>query len=148
MISGNHDVERSFYLGEVLRALYTNSQNVTIDNSASVYKYYSFGNTLLGFTHGSDIKLDRLPFIMANDRPDLWSNSIYREWHTGHSHHKKEMTPIADESSGMVVRIIRSMAPPDAWTFNSGFRSIRASESFLWSEKEGLVAQYTAIPDL
>lgn len=148
IIPGNHDQQRAFYLGDSLESWYHNSKDVTINNDAMGTKYYSHGNTLLGFTHGADIKLEKLPFIMAYDQPDLWASTKYREWHTGDKHHKKDLIPMADESSGMVVRIIRSLVAFDAWTFNSGYRSIRASESFLWSKDMGLAAQYTALPDM
>ena len=148
IIPGNHDQQRAFYLGDSLESWYHNSHDVTVNNEAVTTKYYNHGNTLLGFTHGADIKLDKLPFIMAYDKPDLWAKTKYREWHTGDKHHKKDLIPYADESSGMVIRIIRSLVAFDAWTFNSGYRSIRASESFLWSKDNGLVAQYTALPDM
>jgi hypothetical protein len=147
IIPGNHDQQRSFYLGEVLSAWYQNNKQVTIDNRSSIFKYYVYGNVLLGFTHGNDIKLEKLPFVMANDNPEQWARSKYREWHTGDKHHKKGLTPFEDEGSGMLVRIIRSLVPYDAWTFNSGYRSLRAAESFLWSKSEGLKALFTAMPE-
>ena len=148
VVPGNHDQQRSFYLGDSLESWYHNNKNVHVNNEARGTKYYNHGNTLLGFTHGNEIKLEKLPFIMAYDQPDLWAATKYREWHTGDKHHKKDFTPIADESNGIVVRIIRSLVASDAWTFNSGYRSLRASESFLWSKNEGLTAQYTALPDM
>lgn len=148
VIPGNHDEQRSFYLGEALDCWYHNNENVTIDNSAAKRKYYPFGSNLIGFTHGYDEKLSALPLLMAIDRPDLWSQSTYREWHTGDKHHKRDLVPRADESTGMVVRILRALAAQDAWTFNKGYRSLRSGESFLWHPVNGLIAQYTATPDI
>ena len=148
IIPGNHDEQRSFYLGDALECWYHNSQNVNIDNHAMKRKYYTFGKNLIGFTHGYDEKLDRLPLLMAIDQPHLWAESTYREWHTGDKHNRKDFIPKTDEGSGIVVRILRSLAVSDAWTFNKGYRSLRASESFLWHPDNGLLAQYTALPEV
>jgi hypothetical protein len=150
VVPGNHDEQRSFYLGEALECWYHNNKNVSVDNSAMKRKYYKYGNNLIGFTHGSDEKLDKLPLIMAMEKPDLWSQTKYREWHTGDKHHLKDMVyTSASEGGGMVVRILRSLASADAWTFNKGFvGALRASESFLWHPENGLVAQFTATPDV
>lgn len=146
IIPGNHDQQRAFYLGDALECWYHDCENVNINNEAKATKYYKYGSNLIGFNHGYDMPLNKLPTVMALDEPELWAKTKYREWHTGDKHHKKELVPFVDESAGMVVRIIRSLVSFDAWTFNSGYRSLRASEAFLWSKENGLEAQYTALP--
>lgn len=147
IIPGNHDNQRSFYLGEALSLWYSHNSSVTILNSAKTRKYYPYGKNLIGFAHGSDEKLAKLPIVMAIEVPDLWANSVYREWHTGHLHRKKEMTTNVEEENGVVVRILRSLVPADAWTFNQGFvASLKAGEAFLWHPTDGLIAQFTATP--
>lgn len=148
IVPGNHDEQRAFYMGDALECWYHNCGDVHINNEAAKRKYYSYGSVLLGFTHGYDEKLERLPLLMALDQPILWAGSKFREWHTGDKHHKKDLRPVADEGSGMVVRIMRSLAAYDAWTFDKGYRSVRASEAFLWHKANGLIAQYTAMPDV
>jgi hypothetical protein len=149
IVSGNHDEQRSFYIGEVLECWYHNNQNVSIDNRARTRKYYQYGKNLIGFTHGSNEKLDKLPLLMANEEPVLWAKTKYREIHTGDKHFKKDIniTFATDEGQGMVIRILRSLAVADAWTFNKGFvGSLRAAEGFLWHPENGLIAQLTATP--
>jgi hypothetical protein len=148
MVPGNHEIHRNFYLGETLRAWYRNDPNVQVDNRAVSRKYYQYGVTLLGFAHGKDERLERLPLLMALDAKELWAQTSVREWHTGDKHHKKDFAMMADEGSGVTVRILRSLAVDDAWTFNAGFKSIKASESFLWDKNEGLMAQFTATPTM
>lgn len=149
IVPGNHDTQRTFFLGEVLSGWYAKSPNVTVNNEAKTRKYYSYGVNLIGFAHGYDEKLDRLPLLMAVEKPDLWAKSLYREWHTGDKHHLKTSQYLADESSGIVVRILRSLVASDAWTFNKGFvPPLRAGEAFLWHPTKGLVAQFTATPDV
>ena len=148
IIGGNHDEERSFYLGETLSALYANTTRVEIDNSAKMRKYHLYGVNLIGMTHGYHEKLKELKDIMAYEVPNLWAKSKFREWHTGDRHHKEDYVHKTHEwENGVVVRILRSLTPPDAWHYNKGFvGALRASEAFLWHEKEGLKAQFTAIP--
>lgn len=145
IIPGNHDEQRSFYLGDSLDCWYRNNKNVSINNSPAPRKYYLYGLNLIGFTHGYYEKLDRLPFVMPHEVPDLWAKSKYREWHTGDKHHKKDVLYYANEGSGMLVRILRSLSATDAWHFNKGYVGpLRAAEAFGWHPNEGLVAQYTA----
>lgn len=148
IVPGNHDEQRSFYLGESLDCWYNKNADVNIDNSAAKHKYYLFGANLIGFTHGYDEKLKDLPLLMAIDKPDLWAQSTYREWHTGDKHNKKDLTPNTDEGTGIVVRILRALAAQDAWTYNKGYRSLRSGEAFLWHPSNGLIAQFTATPDV
>jgi hypothetical protein len=146
IIKGNHDEERMFYFGDTLASWFRNNRNVNVDNRPMGRKYYSFGKVLLGFAHGyyeRDIKLDSL---MAYEVPDLWAASLWREWHLGDKHHKKDTLIKTDEfENGVVVRILRSLALPSVWEYDKGFvGSLAAAEGFLWHKEDGLFAQYTA----
>jgi hypothetical protein len=144
-VPGNHDEEKIFYLGDALECWYHNNENVHIDNIAKSRKYYNYGRVLLGFTHGDAEVMKKLPNLMQFEVPQLWGNSLYREWHTGDKHHKTDFILEVDEQIGIVIRILRSLVPADAWTFNHGFvGSQRASEAFLWHPENGLIAQFTA----
>ena len=143
IIGGNHDEEKTFYLGDALYSWFHNDPNVTIDNGAMNRKYYLYGKNLIGFTHGGDYKIDKLASIMPSEVPELWAKSDYREWHLGHIHHKYEV----NEENGVVIRFLRSLVEHDEWTYRQGFsKALAAGESFVWSEKKGLVAQFTATP--
>ena len=91
VIPGNHDFERSFYLGEYLDGWFSEDPIVNIDNHASPRKYYKFGNVLLGLTHGSEEKESSLPLLMATDvkSKPMWSETKFHEWHLGHIHRKR-----------------------------------------------------------
>jgi hypothetical protein len=144
-IPGNHDEERVYYLGDALDCWYHNNKNVHIDNMAKSRKYYDYGKVLLGFTHGSGEMTKKLPNLMQFEVPQLWGNSLYREWHTGDKHHKMDFVLEVDEQVGIVIRVLRSLVPADAWTFNHGFVGARrAAEAFLWHPENGLIAQFTS----
>ena len=149
IIGGNHDEERSFYLGEVLSGIYASTDRVSIDNSAKTRKYHLFGATLIGMAHGYEESLKELATMMPYEVPDLWGKSTYREWHTGDKHHKEDFIQKTRETggNGVVIRILRSLSTPDMWHYQKGYiGSLRASEAFLWDKENGLKAQFTATP--
>lgn len=148
IIPGNHDETRSYYLGEVLSALYRNARHICVDNSAKARKYKSYGVNLVGMTHGYHEPLKKLKDLMTYEAPDLWAQSKYREFHTGDKHHKEDYVQKTDETdSGVVIRILRSLTPADAFHYNKGYvGALRASEAFLWHKTDKLVAQFTACP--
>lgn len=149
VISGNHDVERSYYMGEFLRAWFNNDEQVTVNNGASPRKYYKFGKVLLGFTHGSEEKEASLPMIMASDIDSkaVWSETVFHEWHLGHQHRKKgynynvKKDTIYNEELGVIVRYISSLSSSDFWHHKSGYiGSIKAGEAFIWNDEVGMQA--------
>lgn len=149
IVPGNHDETRSFFLGDALECWYHDSPNVTINNSPKSRKYYSYGKNLIGFTHGCFEKINSLPLIMAVEEPKLWAESEFREMHLGDRHHKEDIIHAANEGIGVTVRILRSLVPEDAWTFNNGYvGSLKAGEGFVWHPDKGLIAQFTASPVL
>lgn len=149
VIAGNHDEERTFYLGDALECWYHNCPNVTIDNRPPKRKYYSFGRNLIGFTHGYWEKLSRLPSLMPLEAPKQWAESTYREFHLGDKHHKQDLLFAAEEMDGVVIRTLRALTTTDGWHFDKGYvGALRAAESFLWHPDNGLIAQFTAHPNI
>lgn len=146
VIPGNHDFERSFYMGEFLSAWFRNDKLVNIDNGASPRKYYNFGEVLLGFTHGSEEKIDSLPLIMANDLESkpFWSKTKFHEWHIGHQHRKKNTTYrniTLNEDLGVTVRQLSSLTGTEEWHHKKGFiGQVKAADGFVWNDKLGLIA--------
>lgn len=150
VIPGNHDFERSFYLGTYLSAWYKDDKMVNIDNGASPRKYYKFGQVLLGFTHGSEEKESSLPMIMANDIESKkhWSETTYHEWHLGHIHRKRNTkytvlekdTGLA-EDLGVTIRYLSSLTGTEEWHHKKGFiGQIKAADAFIWNDEYGFVA--------
>jgi hypothetical protein len=143
VIPGNHDYERSFYLGDSLEGWFHNNQNVTINNSPSPRKYFTFGKNLIGLTHGNNEKLTDLPMIMAQENPVDWAMTYYREFHLGHLHHKKEgRFNATNELQGVMVRHMSSLSGTDSWHHKKGYIGARKSaEAFLWDSERGLLNQ-------
>jgi hypothetical protein len=146
VIPGNHDTERSFYLGDSLACWYNQCNNVKVNNDPSPRKYIRWGKNLIGMTHGSEEKTQMLPLIMATEAPDMWAKTVFREFHIGHLHHKRTFAFVpVQEENGVRVRILPSLCARDAWHTKKGFESIRQGQAFLWNETRGCIAEFNFV---
>lgn len=142
MVPGNHDFERNFYLGDSLECWYRDCQNVTIDNSASPRKYYRYGTTLIGLTHGDKEKIEALYGMLTTEAKQLWAETEFHEFHLGHIHRKKE---IISEYHGMVTRFMRSLSGTDAWHHSKAFKgNLKGAECFLYHPEAGHIGGFNA----
>jgi len=149
VIPGNHDFERSYYMGSYLEAWFKNDAAVNINNHASPRKYYRYGNTLLGLTHGGEEKETSLPMLMATDveSKPMWSETKFHEWHLGHIHRKRTVKyeinksrPL-NEDLGVTIRYLSSLTGTEEWHHKKGFvGSNKAADGFVWNHEFGLVA--------
>jgi hypothetical protein len=140
VVCGNHARISEFLLGEVVDAYYHNNPNVTIDNSPQSRKYYRWGNNLIGFAHGDDIKLVDLPLIMASERAKDWGQTKNHFIKCGHFHHQKM---ILNEVSGCIVEIVPSLSGTDGWHKKKGYvNNLRSAITSLYDKEDGLVTKF------
>lgn len=146
VVPGNHDRQSAFAIGSVLDAWYHGDGQVVVDNDPRLRKYYRYGVTLLGFTHGSEEKHTDLPLIMASEARDEWGQSVHREWHTGHFHKAKETRFVAADSFGGVrVRILPSLSGHDAWHYKKGYNvERRSAEAYLYHRETGYAGHFSS----
>lgn len=144
VVPGNHDFERCYYMGETIKAWYRNTENVNVDNGANPRKYYNYGETLIGLTHGKEEKLDRLPMIMATEQRKMWGNTKYHEFHLGHIHRKRIYKYNAlSEDLGVTIRFLSSLSGTEEWHNKKGFvGNVKAAEAFLWNKENGYLANF------
>lgn len=143
IVPGNHDRERLFYLGEALECQFGKDTRVNVNNAPTLRKYYSHGVNLIGFTHGSEEKHQDLPLLMADEVPDMWAASKFREWHVGHIHTRRMMQWMSTKSYGLTaVRILASISGTDAWHKSKGYRALRGSEAYLWDFEKGYLGHF------
>lgn len=142
VVRGNHDWQRTFYLGDSLECLFSETKEVSIDNTPTGRKYYTFGNVLLGFTHSDKELVKDLPLTMAVEVPEKWAAAKYREFHCGHLHHKRvrDFQPVLEHKS-ITVRHLSSLTAADAWHAGKGYRSQRAAQCFIWHKNRGCLAE-------
>jgi hypothetical protein len=117
---GNHDESSSVFLREALAQIFEGEPRIIVDTSPSAFHYERFGKNLVGVTHGDTVKMDKLPLIMAADRPRDWGETEYRLWLTGHVHHESRK-----DFEGCTVESLRILPPVDAYAHSHGYRSQR-----------------------
>lgn len=134
VVLGNHDFERSFYIGELLSAVYVNNSNVEVVNNGSHRTYLQVGKNLLAYTHGDKIKPQDLPLVMATESPIAFSQTTHRSWRLGHLH--KHMI---DEYRGIEIEVLPALCGNDDWHVANGYFSPRKAMAYVWDYNGGKV---------
>lgn len=143
VVSGNHDPEAMFMIGEILDAYYHSNPNVTVDNSARQRKYYRYGKNGFQYTHGNEEKHTDLGLIFATEQKELWAATEFRFCKLGHYHKSKKISYVSiDEHAGFQVQIIPSLSSSDAWHFSKGYMSRKGAKAFLYDKEEGQVGEF------
>jgi len=148
-VPGNHDMNVSYYLCDVISEVFGHDEDVRVDVGPKWRKFYPWGKGLICYTHGVEEPLRDLPGIIATEEPQLWADASYREIHIGHKHKKTEMTwTNVDTKNGAVLRMIPSLSTEDAWHYRKGYiKGYHAAESYLWDNRFGVVGQFTSYID-
>ncbi len=157
VIPGNHDFQKSFYLGEVLDIKFENNPNVTIDNTPKTRKYYNWGDCMLGFAHGGrrDEGEARLLSNMPHEAPKYcdidWKDIKFKEWHCGDIHHykeikqkgtKKAVDKYAEDIDGVIIKYLRTLMFNDEWEAKKGYISQKGAHAFIWNKEKGNIAEF------
>jgi len=136
----NHDYISGFMLAQVIEAHFRNNKNITFDCSIAHRKYFTYGNNLIGTTHGDGAKTNDLGALMAHESKD-WTKCINRYFYTHHVHHKT-----AKDLIGVTVESLRSPSTSDSWHHRNGYTgSVEAVEAFIHHKEHGQVARLTHI---
>ena len=117
---GNHDRHMALALMMYLNAVYENIDDVNVICDPSLRQYISWGNNLLGFTHGDGVKGADLPLLMASEERRSWGLCEHHTWFHGHLHHQK-----LTEKGGTTIVQLPSLAGNDRWTFSKGYTDAR-----------------------
>jgi hypothetical protein len=144
-VPGNHDPETSYALAMVIEARFWHHKHVAVDRSPSPRKYFRYGKTLLGLTHGNEEKTADLPVLMAQECAQHWSETSTREWLTGHVHHKRAFTTKDTlEKMGVVMRTVRALSGTDSWHHAKGFVGAhRAAEAYIYGRDVGYMGHWS-----
>ena len=137
IVAGNHDPHSSFALALGLDAYFTNETRVTVDLDPNLFWYYRFDKVLIGVAHGDTCKTDKLPALMACDRPEDWGATQFRYYYHGHIHHDS-----VKELPGCMVESFRTLAAKDAWHTGAGYRSGRDMRCVVHHKKFGEIERH------
>lgn len=142
LVYGNHDRQRSFYLGECLANRFLNDPSIEIDNKPRYRKYFQWGETGLGYTHGDRIKVKDLANLCQNEAREIWGKTKRFELHLGHLHQD-----IVRTLGGVLVRWIPALCPPDAWHSQSGYTMSEKAAMLFEYDQKGMRNQHVHYPD-
>ena len=139
----NHDYQSGFHLAHALQSWFRKADDITFDISVAHRKYYKYGSNLIGLEHGDGAKMDKLPMLMANEKPKEWSETKYRYWYLHHLHHKVKYKWLdAKDFIGVTVEYMRSPSGTDSWHNRKGFTGVqKAVEGFIHSKESGQIAR-------
>lgn len=145
VVPGNHDYQRSFYMGDTIESWFRNFDDVDVDNSPMKRKYVEYGATLLGISHGDEEKESDLKDLMNFEQAEAWARTRHHEWHLGHLHTRKETRyNKGDTHKGVVVRRLPSLTSTDAWHYKKGYvGNEHASEAYLWHRAKGFWGMFS-----
>lgn len=134
----NHDYVSGYMLAQSVQAWFRNHKGITFDVSPSHRKYITYGNNLIGSTHGDGAKMQDLPLLMAHESPE-WSKCEHRYIYTNHIHHK-----YSKDIMSVNVESFRSASGTDSWHHRNGYQhSPKAIEAFLHHKQYGQIARFT-----
>ena len=137
----NHDYMSGFYFADTVASWFNKSKNVTFNVSIAHRKYFRYGNSLIGTTHGDGAKISDLPLLMATEAKEHWAESSHRYVYIHHLHHK-----IKNDHIGVTVESLRSPSGTDSWHHRNGYQHApKAIEAFIHSKQHGQIARLTHI---
>lgn len=140
LTAGNHDFKLSHVLLQYLGAYYRECGDVNVIKCHHFRQYFNYGKTLMGFTHGDSTKLQDLPYLMARESPELWSQTSHRAFFTGHLHHE-----MVKDFKGVKVFQMPSLSGSDRWHHNNGYEgSTRALSAYVIHPENGIKATLMA----
>lgn len=161
IIPGNHDEMMAFMLGEVVAAWFHNNPNVEVITSPNLRKYYPFGKTLLGFSHGQYETFERLFANMAFEDMVAWANTEFKFMFTGHLHHKevkiklgdkdiigssvrypKKPVTVTEDLNGIIFDRLASLSSNDYYESSRGYIHVKQAEAQLFSREYGKLMSF------
>jgi hypothetical protein len=137
-LRGNHDESVAELINMFLAEFYADDPDVSVDVSPSYFRYFEYGQNLLGFTHGDKTKPERMPMIMAADMREAWGRTKHRLIFTGHVHHESRK-----DHYGVAIETVPVLIPNDAFAANAGYRSARAMQVIVLDREHGEDQRHT-----
>lgn len=147
MADANHDPAGGAWLREMFAAFYENEPRVTVENSASTFYVYEFGETSLFYHHGHKRKINTIDSVFAGKFREAYGRTKFSYAHLGHLHSDElKSTPL------MKVERHETLAAPDAFSANGGWSnqplSTRSAKVITYSKRFGYCGTVTLTPEM
>lgn len=143
VVPGNHDPNSSVWLKQVLKAAYNNCDHVTVDDSQSPRKSLTWGENLLVWAHGDQVKRNMWASVIPTEFRKEWGKTRYHHLKLGHIHHQKKIPPLTiDEQSGLLIEYLPAVCPSDAWHVGAGYLGAQKGIlGYLYHKGDGLITR-------
>ncbi len=138
----NHDWYSGFMLADAIYCWFHKHPNITWDIEIRHRKYFTYGQNLIGTSHGDGAKENDLPMLMATEAKD-WSSTTYRYVYLGHVHHKKQIKYVIGDKQQITIEYMRSPSGTDSWHDRNGYKGTKSIEGFIHHKECGQVARLT-----
>ena len=136
-VPGNHEYLSSYWLCKVAEHSFKKDRRVTFDLTPDPIKTYSAHNCFWVFAHGQEPSYKALQEMVPVVYADEWvKGTACREVICGHTHQSKTTHFTGTwEQSGMLFRILPSLAGTDFWHHTHGYTNSRhATQSLIYGE--------------
>ncbi len=145
LVQGNHAYASEFAVAQAIKAYYHNDKNVEVDASCSPFKSWRFGRTLIFFEHGHSVSPIRLAALLANECPEDWAQTTFREVHLADQHRKATSKPSSFEEQGVSIEYLPGLTAPNAWHRQKGFNhQKRGAVAFVYDYETGPIGRLQA----
>jgi UDP-2,3-diacylglucosamine pyrophosphatase LpxH len=136
-VPGNHDRSSSLGMISTLNAYFHKHERVNVVLNPKRRQYTMYGDSILGFSHGDAVKPGDALAVMVKEARDLYAQSNYGYFFTGHLHHE-----VIREIHGITHIQLKSLSGVDRFHSNNGYiTSGRALQAFVVSQDKGIIAQ-------
>lgn len=129
---GNHDPVTAVAISGMIRERYRNEPRLTVVDAANPFWYYEFGSCMIATAHGDGPKAPEMGPVMATDQAAMWGRTRHRYAYLGHVHHRH-----VKEFPGVTVEYFGTLAAPDWYTHQHGYRSNRQIRSIVLHRDHG-----------
>lgn len=133
-IGGNHDFDMQWSFVEMIKDRYP---QLSVFNPGSFRQVFTYGHVAIMMAHGDTAKA-KLSQLFANEYPEEWSNSVWRETHWGHFH-----TEVVKDEGGAIQRQFGTPKPSDGYEVKNGYTMGQHVLKALEYDENGLSAEYT-----
>lgn len=137
-VPGNHNDFISITLKAILKRQFKDEPRFICDLSKHVNVYYhKFGKSIIGMSHGDEVKPDRANDVLINDNIDVISDYKYYDFYFGHFHQNKFV-----EKGITTIRCLKPLIPNDKWADNMGFRNrnVGYTQCFVYHKDMGMTS--------
>lgn len=133
-IGGNHDFNMMWAFIEMIKARYP---QLAVFNPGTYRQVFTYGKVGILLAHGDTAKA-RLSQLFANEYPEAWSSSVWREVHWGHFH-----TETVKDVGGAIQRQFGTPKNADGYEVKNGFTMNSKVLKVLEYDVNGLLSEYT-----